>query len=600
MWSPLPLCLLSMFVARLADCSPLVPFKTPTSILARSTWKRALAPRDAVSLFYAPAGSSSPSSSLTFTAHQDLPILLLEDIEFLVEAVWCHYSAEEDVSVIEITFASEDAYDATLAAWSSLPQFMLVTSHRGCNPHDQRGAWLVTATIGATAIVGNLNQRIVLQVQQIPLRAIGWSFHISHAADGTSSWGSPHAGALHGRDVDSIFSLDPGVSFSPRQQLLPVSSNTISSLDDQIPDPAGVQVFCTDCGSVTDIAVGIEVNVENNEITEAYINVTVTKFQQDIQLEISFNDTYSYQKDFDVLVLPFPDLGISVPDVATVGFFFGGAVRMDLEIAAALNFTVGASASIPSGATGMLVLSQLNQSSASGWDQATFNIHPFRLNSGTLKALTGGISLSPFLEATLSVADGILSPAARVYMNTPYVHAAANLATNVNRQCETLGPNDFEFFDSALTFGAGLNISIDGTLTGAPFDDHDMTIYTKALPFGDFPSLAAPVCMVIVDDDASAQRTSSLAGQVSAPTGTLLPAAQAIPSFNVAGIQSYYSANGALPTNVNYSQMLQATAVPDDIKKAVQKAGALGRYAMATLVSCAMSMTFGGLLVSLF
>jgi len=289
---------------------------------------------------------------------------------------------------------------------------------------------------------------------------------------------------------------------------------------------------------------------------------------------------------------------LQVADVATVGFFFGAAVRMDLEISEAVNFTVGASASIPSGATATLMMSQLNQSSATGWEETSFDTHPFRLNSGMLSA-TGGISLSPFLEATIEIADGLLSPTTRVYVNSPSVHAAANLSTNVNRQCKALGPNDFEFFNSALTFGAGLNMSIDGTLTGSPFDDHDWMIYSKALPFGDFPTLTAPVCMVIVDDVTSATSTSSLAGQVIAPTGTLLAAAQAIPSFNIAGIQSYYSANGALPTNVNYTQMLKATTVPDDIKKAVQKAGTLGRHAMTSLVSAVVWVAFGGLVVSL-
>jgi hypothetical protein len=102
--------------------------------------------------------------------------------------------------------------------------------------------------------------------------------------------------------------------------------------------------------------------------------------------------------------------------------------------------------------------------------------------------------------------------------------------------------------------------------------------------------------MVVADDTS----TTSLAGQVVAPTGTLLAAAVAIPSFNVAGIQSYYAVHSALPTNVNYTQMLMATTVPDNIKKAVQKAGALGLHAMLSLVSVSAAVAFGGAFGLLF
>jgi hypothetical protein len=169
----------------------------------------------------------------------------------------------------------------------------------------------------------------------------------------------------------------------------------------------------------------------------------------------------------------------------------------------------------------------------------------------------------------------------------------ASATSNVNRNCTALGPSDFESFTEALTFGAAVNFSLDATATGTLFQDSDTSLYQQALPFGDLPSLNAPGCMIVADDTS----TASLAGQEVAPTGTLLAAAVAIPSFNVAGIQSYYSANGALPTNVNYTQMLMATAVPDDIKKAVQKAGALGLHATLSLVAVSGAVALGGAIV---
>jgi hypothetical protein len=83
-----------------------------------------------------------PTSTLTFPAHQNVPVLLLEDMDFLVETVVCHGELDTENLVAEIVFTSEDAHTAAAETWSSLSEFILVTSHPGCNPSDQRGAWL--------------------------------------------------------------------------------------------------------------------------------------------------------------------------------------------------------------------------------------------------------------------------------------------------------------------------------------------------------------------------------------------------------------------------------------------------------------------------
>jgi hypothetical protein len=228
-------------------------------------------------------------------------------------------------------------------------------------------------------------------------------------------------------------------------------------------------------------------------------------------------------------------------------------------------------------------------------DKATFDIHPFRLNNGSF-SVTAGISLSPFLEATIAFGLGTgMTPillfhplciddvsmsrgsSARLYLNTPHIGGTATIATSVNRDCLPLGPNDFETFKDALTFGAGLNISVEGNCSGSHFALGDKIFLTKGFPFGDLPTLDKPKCMVFAADstaEAASGANANIAGLLPAPTGTLLAASAAIPSFNIPGIESYYSAHGTLPTSVNYTQMLMATTVPDDIKGAVEQAAA--------------------------
>ncbi|KAF7333338.1 hypothetical protein MVEN_02349100 [Mycena venus] len=552
----------------LAQSKPLLPYKNPTRTLPRSTWKREVVPKDVITLYYAPDGAQRPTSSLTFTAHQNVPVLLLEDLEVHLENIVCHTTLEDEDSVIEIVFASEDAYSVAAVTWSSLSQFILVTSHPACNPRDQRGAWLVSSVLRE-----DLKNAISLEVHSIPLREIGSSFHISHVSDNVSAgWRSPSAPKLQSRNIDDIIPMNKTFDFAPRQQLLPVDASLVdSSINDPTPDPDGLQVFCVDCVSALDFSVGIEMDVSDSlSVTAAWINVTVNDFQHDINLEISLSESRTFNEVFDVLLVPVPDLGVSFHDVATIGFFWGGAIRTDLTISGAVNFTVGASASVR--ATATFVATNVDQSSATGWDESSFDIHPFRLNSGSF-SVTAGISLSPFLDVT--VAFGLSAgSSARLYLNTPHVSGTATIASSVNRECQPLGPNDFESFADALTFGAGLNISLEGNSSGALFPNDDKIILNKFLPFGDFPTPDKPECMVFAADNTAdaASGGNAIAALLPAATGTLLAASAAIPTFNISGIESYYSAHGALPTNVNYSQMLLATAVPDDIKAAVERA----------------------------
>ncbi|KAJ7898544.1 hypothetical protein B0H14DRAFT_173674 [Mycena olivaceomarginata] len=94
----------------LTESKPLVPYKHTPRVLPRSTWKREIVPQDIVTLSYAPEGAHRPTSSLTFSAYENVPVLALEDIEFLIETVVCDITLDEEDAMVEIVFASEDAY----------------------------------------------------------------------------------------------------------------------------------------------------------------------------------------------------------------------------------------------------------------------------------------------------------------------------------------------------------------------------------------------------------------------------------------------------------------------------------------------------------
>jgi hypothetical protein len=67
---------------------------------------------------------------------------LLEDIEDLVDNIFCHSPPGEKRASVELNFRFKDAYLEALRSWSSHASFILVTSHLTCNLDLQRGAWV--------------------------------------------------------------------------------------------------------------------------------------------------------------------------------------------------------------------------------------------------------------------------------------------------------------------------------------------------------------------------------------------------------------------------------------------------------------------------
>lgn len=91
------------------------------------------------------ATHAPPSASVTFAAHADRPILLLEDMDHMLAGVTCTSSSDDSImdgSAMHLTFFSEEAFAEALSAWSEFTSFAIVTAHPTCNVDDDRGAWL--------------------------------------------------------------------------------------------------------------------------------------------------------------------------------------------------------------------------------------------------------------------------------------------------------------------------------------------------------------------------------------------------------------------------------------------------------------------------
>lgn len=174
----------------------------------------------------------------------------------------------------------------------------------------------------------------------------------------------------------------------------------------------------------------------------------------------------------------------------------------------------------------------------------------------------------------------------------------ADLRTTVNRECNPIGADDFESFGTAFVVGSGLTLSTEaqlvlekGKFIGHSIPDNwDFSIWSHDIPFAPTLGLNESSCFVLSDDGVSINSTNNaeLAARVDtalaglpAATGTLFAAASAVPTWDMNKIESYYSANGHLPTNVNYGQMITATTVPTNLQSAVTAAASAQKHTSA-------------------
>ncbi|KAJ6571002.1 hypothetical protein DFH09DRAFT_1277570, partial [Mycena vulgaris] len=103
-------------------------------------------------------------------------------------------------------------------------------------------------------------------------------------------------------------------------------------------------------------------------------------------IEISLDGNVSFHQAVDVIRTPLSDLGFGLHDIGEVMLFYCGTMNAGLDITGGLNFTVGAKTSVPAGATATFVIIGDANSSATGWEASSFELIPFRLNTGSFNA----------------------------------------------------------------------------------------------------------------------------------------------------------------------------------------------------------------------
>ncbi|PSR75290.1 hypothetical protein PHLCEN_2v9222 [Hermanssonia centrifuga] len=583
----------------------LVPAKRAITLETRDLWRRHIVPKESVQLNYAISTYHPPSASVSFTAHDGRPLLLLEDLDHLLENVLCcPLVPDEETSIMKIRFHSSEAFTEALGHWGHLAEFTVITAHPSCNIDNEHGAWTVVSTDGDFSL-----KVLMLTVRSIPMNAVGRSCRVKYEHSGSNKWDARDlttTGIIHRRDEhsnDQLYSFGYSPDLSSPFPLFPPPNATLISdaIQTQLQD-VNIQLSCINCVSQTNLSIGVDFDIDLGDascfisstencftLNRAAMNFTVQDFEQSADLELVIGGQYSLSTDFDVLKIPI-EPAFTFGSFIDIGPAFGLAVGFDLDIPASLNVSYGAKAQVPSGA--FASVSFINETGgwdpsvdATGWDATNVVQVPFRVNSGEFNVSTS-VSMAAFVEVAFTIMG--VGASARVTQNVPAVNINAVVHNAVNRACKPIGADDFESFGTAFAVGAGLELGstahfeVDtgeffGTLIPA---DWDFPIWSHEIPLAPAQGINTTVCFVLSDDATVTTGNAkvdavTLAG-VPAATGTMFPAASAVPTWDIPKIESYYSANGHLPTNVNYNQMAQATTIPDNLQTAIAKAAKSG------------------------
>ncbi|KAI0743230.1 hypothetical protein BC629DRAFT_249560 [Irpex lacteus] len=392
----------------------LVPSRRTGQLVSRGL--DLLVPKQEAILSYSTAPHHPPAANVAFIAHPSIPILLLEDIEFVLEEIVCS-SPQQNGRNLAVRFAVEDAFQAALDSWSTLDEFIVLTAHHGCNSYGDRGSW---RTVAVVADAPSLT--ITLTVEPISMREVGRSFSVRY----------DHTGGSHDllsrdemakRDIhsfDRVFTYAYNPTIDERLQLFPFQNLQVAESLLQQLDDANLNLTCVGCSLNTNVSLGLHFDVDIGDasctvtnqscftLNQAAMNLTVQNMNLTAALEVALGKELSAAANYSIIRVPVAP-ALSIPNLIQLSPAIGLGVEFSLDVAAGINFTYGASGSISSGAFASVSLidssGQFNPTvRADGWDGSGVDQIPFRVNDGQF-TVTTGLSFAPFAEVPFTILD---------------------------------------------------------------------------------------------------------------------------------------------------------------------------------------------------
>ncbi|KAF4630480.1 hypothetical protein G7Y89_g7655 [Cudoniella acicularis] len=376
------------------------------------------------------SGSRFAKTSMTYK----LPALVLEDIETSVESVQC------SGSTIAVKFSERQTLVEARSKWDKLAEFLIITSHFGCNMEGERSPHLVSG------IEYNSEKPIaIFSTQQIEWKAayetMNLKFGLSSMPYESSSF--RHEGLRRARAVatssSSNSSTTDNIAFqAPADQELFTLSTTIKGIT------SSATVNCKDCsiaGTIQIIEGEFNVSTSTTDFGKAldFINTGFLKAvanNMSAHIEVDANLDLSASQSFNKTLTTIGIPGFEIPGIATVGPSFSPVVKGSIAAVGEIDFGYGFDLTVPDNSSITLNIGNLTQSSVQGFNKAQLNALPLTATSPGI-TVTLGLTLEGQLNFGINVLNGEGKIEAGAFLDLPVLSATIS-TTSGDDKCQPI------------------------------------------------------------------------------------------------------------------------------------------------------------------
>ncbi|KAM0143233.1 hypothetical protein ACHAP3_001366 [Botrytis cinerea] len=405
-----------------------------------------------------------------------LPAVALEDIELNVKNIVC------SKSTIILQFPSENLLLGAKKEWKDLSEFLVISSHAGCNDQNARAPYLVS----------NVEYVFKSNTAILSVRRIEWSdaYDTMEVKFGMGKYDSSALrihNDLRKRITSSVsVSSSETVSFPSAPSATPTSDTSVHDIGYSVPagfnlgsfatsnDGVGgsLSISCSNCsieGSI-EMTQGV-FNVSNssldtkkavNFVENGYFDMVVNGFGAHIEIDTAVAGTFTETYTMNLMTLALP--GFQIPDIASIGPMWVPAIQGSIGVSKNLNFTYGFDVSAPDNSSIRLNIGNLTESTSSGFSDSSITALPLTATDSSI-SLTLSLALHSQILLGVNILSGDGSIAAGAFLDLPALSVTISELTSVDENCNpaqssSSSVKDLDYFSSLTNIVPQADIAI--------------------------------------------------------------------------------------------------------------------------------------------
>ncbi|KAM0316951.1 hypothetical protein ACHAO8_002754 [Botrytis cinerea] len=405
-----------------------------------------------------------------------LPAVALEDIELNVKNIVC------SKSTIILQFPSENLLLGAKKEWKDLSEFLVISSHAGCNDQNARAPYLVS----------NVEYVFKSNTAILSVRRIEWSdaYDTMEVKFGMGKYDSSALrihNDLRKRITSSVsVSSSETVSFPSAPSATPTSDTSVHDIGYSVPagfnlgsfatsdDGVGgsLSISCSNCsieGSI-EMTQGV-FNVSNsfldtkkavNFVENGYFDMVVNGFGAHIEIDTAVAGTFTETYIMNLMTLALP--GFQIPDIAAIGPMWVPAIQGSIGVSKNLNFTYGFDVSAPDNSSIRLNIGNLTESTSSGFSDSSITALPLTATDSSI-SLTLSLALHSQILLGVNILSGDGSIAAGAFLDLPALSVTISELTSVDENCNpaqssSSNVKDLDYFSSLTNIVPQADIAI--------------------------------------------------------------------------------------------------------------------------------------------